>query len=210
MKKTFITVLAISTFIACTKREDTKASEPKNETSTASIVIPDSTTINKAWMNYATPGEAHKRMAEDAGVWDEEVISWQHAGAEPYKHKMTAEIKMIFEGKYQEAVHKGDFGGMNFEGKSTLAFDNTTKKYVSTWIDNMSTGIMIMKGDFDPKTNTYNFEGECEDVVTKKKKKVREVFTLIDKNTQKLEMFDTGYDGKEFKNMEIVMKRKVK
>lgn len=36
----------------------------------------------------------------------------------------------------------------------------------------------------------------------------RQVITLIDDKTQKFEMFSMGADGKEFKNMEIVSRRK--
>lgn len=214
MNKTILTLAIVSlSLIACKKDGEkadsqTTADSTATKTEEASVVIPDSATITKAWMDYATPGDAHKRMAKDNGVWDEDMTSWQHAGAEPMKMKMTAEIKSVFDGKYQEAVHKGDFMGMPFEGKSTLAYDNASKEYISTWIDNMSTGIMVMRGNYDEAAKTFKMEGEVIDPVTKKMKKMREVITMVDDNTQKMEMYDTGYDGKEFKNMEIVMKRK--
>ncbi len=214
MNKTFLTVtIASLSLIACKKdgeKADSQATVDSTATKTEEVatMIPDSATISKAWMEYATPGDAHKRMAKDNGVWDEDMTSWQHEGAEPMKMKMTAEIKSVFDGKYQEAVHKGDFMGMPFEGKSTLAYDNASKEYISTWIDNMSTGIMVMRGNYDEAAKTFKMEGEVIDPVTKKMKKMREVITMVDENTQKMEMYDTGYDGKEFKSMEITMKRK--
>lgn len=214
MNKTFLTVtIASLSLIACKKdgeKADSQATVDSTATKTEEVatMIPDSATISKAWMEYATPGDAHKRMAKDNGVWDEDMTSWQHEGAEPMKMKMTAEIKSVFDGKYQEAVHKGDFMGMPFEGKSTLAYDNASKEYISTWIDNMSTGIMVMRGNYDEAAKTFKMEGEVIDPVTKKMKKMREVITIVDENTQKMEMYDTGYDGKEFKSMEITMKRK--
>lgn len=214
MNKTILTVtIASLSLIACKKdvdKADSQSTVDSTATKTEEVatMIPDSATISKAWTEYATPGDAHKRMAKDNGVWDEDMTSWQHEGAEPMKMKMTAEIKSIFDGKYQEAVHKGDFMGMPFEGKSTLAYDNASKEYISTWIDNMSTGIMIMHGNYDEASKTFKMEGEVIDPVTKKMKKMREVITMVDENTQKMEMYDTGYDGKEFKNMEITMKRK--
>jgi hypothetical protein len=214
MNKTILTLaIASLTLIACKKdgeKTDSQSTVDSTATKTeeAAAMIPDSATISKAWTDYATPGDAHKRMAADNGVWDEDMTSWQHDGAEPMKMKMTAEIKSIFDGKYQEAIHKGDFMGMPFEGKSTLAYDNASKEYISTWIDNMSTGIMVMKGNYDEATKTFKMEGEVIDPVTKKMKKMREVITMVDENTQKMEMYDTGYDGKEFKSMEITMKRK--
>jgi hypothetical protein len=35
---------------------------------------------------------------------------------------------------------------MPFEGRGTEAYDNITKQYVNTWIDNMGTGIMHSTG----------------------------------------------------------------
>ena len=46
------------------------------------------------------------------------------------------------------------------------------------------------------------------DPVTGKEKKVKEVITYIDENTQKMEMFDIDTNGKGFKNMEILSKRR--
>ncbi|ESU19185.1 hypothetical protein FCR2A7T_26080 [Flavobacterium cauense R2A-7] len=214
MNKTFLTVtIASLSLIACKKdgdKTDSQAAIDSTATKTEEVatVIPDSAAITKAWTEYATPGDAHKRMAKDNGVWEEDMTSWQQEGAAPMKMKMTAEIKSVFDGKYQEAVHKGDFMGMPFEGKSTLAYDNASKEYISTWIDNMSTGIMVMHGNYDEASKTFKMEGEVIDPVTKKMKKMREVITMVDENTQKMEMYDTGYDGKEFKSMEITMKRK--
>lgn len=209
MKKSILTLGLITlTLFSCKNDGQTESKTVETNEVDTNMAIPDSATISKAWTDYATQGEAHKMMTKDNGIWEEEVTSWMHAGAKPLKNKMTAEIKSVFDGKYQEATHKGDFFGMPFEGKSTLAYDNAAKEYISTWIDNMSTGIIVMKGTYDAKTKTYAMNGECIDPVTKKVNKKREVITMTDENTQKMEMFDTGYDGKEFKSMEIIMKRK--
>ena len=215
MNKTIFTLAIASLSLVACKKDGEKADSQSTIDSTAAktedaaaVVIPDSAAVMQAWTEYATPGDAHKQMAKDNGIWDEDMTSWHSAGAEPMKMKMTAEIKSIFDGKYQEGVHKGDFMGMPFEGRSTLAYDNASKEYISTWIDNMSTGIMVMRGNYDEASKTFRMEGEVIDPVTKKMKKMREVITIVDDNTQKMEMYDTGYDGKEFKNMEIIMKRK--
>lgn len=215
MKKHFLTVALIAlAFTSCKKEESNQVEIPLEEPVIEEPVIeevmeiPDSATIAQSWMDYATPVEAHKMMANDNGVWNEDMTSWTYAGAEPMKMSMTAEIKTIYDGRYQEAIHKGDFMGMPFEGKSTLAYNSVTNQYTSTWIDNMSTGIMVMHGNYDETSKTIKMEGEMVDPVTKKTKTMREVITIIDENTQKMEMYDTGYDGKEFKNMEIIMTRK--
>ena len=88
-------------------------------------------------------------------------------------------------------------------------YDNASEEIVSTWIDNMGTGMMVNKGKYDEATKTSTFYGEMVDPVTKKAKKIKEVITYIDDNNQKMEMFDVSEDGKEFKSMQVVSKRKM-
>lgn len=161
----------------------------------------------KAWMSYMTPGDVHKMLAKDDGEWNEDITLWMAPGAPPTKSTATASNKMIMGGRYQESKHTGNFMGMPFEGYSLVGYDNAKKIFVSSWVDNMGTGIMVMEGKWDDKTKTIHFTGKTTDPSTGKDIPVRETFTLIDSNKQKLEMFMTQ-DGKEFKNMEIIFTRK--
>lgn len=212
MKLKFLSLIAIISLVSCGKKEETKTD---NATVTdtvkveeTAVTIPDSATIAKAWEDYMAPGEQHKMLILDNGTWNEEMTMWMKPGAEPIKNTMTAETKMIYGDRYQETIHKGDFMGMPFEGKSTLAFNKASQEYTSTWIDNMSTGIMVITGKYDEATKTINFSGTTVDPVTKKEKPIRETYTIVDENTRKMEMFDVDYTGKEFKSMEIIMTRK--
>ena len=212
MKLKFLSLIAIISLVSCGKKEETKTD---NATVTdtvkveeTAVTIPDSATIAKAWEDYMAPGEQHKMLILDSGTWNEEMTMWMKPGAEPTKNIMTAETKMIYGDRYQETIHKGDFMGMPFEGKSTLAFNKASQEYTSTWIDNMSTGIMVITGKYDEATKTINFSGTTVDPVTKKEKPIRETYTIVDENTRKMEMFDVDYTGKEYKSMEIIMTRK--
>ncbi|HRZ74407.1 MAG TPA: DUF1579 domain-containing protein [Flavobacterium sp.] len=212
MKIKFLFIIAIISLVSCGKKEETKpeTTTAKDTTTVEEIAVttPDSTTIAKAWEDYMTPAEQHKMLALENGIWNEEMTMWMEPGAEPMKNTMTAVSKMIYGDRYQETVHKGDFMGMPFEGKSTLAFNKASQEYTSTWIDNMSTGIMVISGKYDEATKTINFSGTTVDPVTKKEKAVRETYTIVDENTRKMEMFDVDYSGKEYKSMEIMMTRK--
>lgn len=161
----------------------------------------------KAWQAYMTPGEPHKMLAKSNGLWNEEVTSWMAPGAAPEKSKATAENKMIMNGLYQQSMHKGTMMGMPFEGISTVGYDNAKKMYVSSWVDNMGSGIMNMEGVWDNASKSITFKGTCTDPMTSKSMNVREVFKVIDDNTQMMEMYMPGPDGKEFKTMEIKFTR---
>lgn len=161
----------------------------------------------KAWMSYMTPGDIHKMLAKDDGEWNEEITLWMAPGAPPTKSTATASNKMIMGGRYQESRHAGNFMGMPFEGYSVVGYDNAKKVFVSSWVDNMGTGIMFMEGKWDEKTKTIHFTGKTTDPSSGKDVPVRETFTWIDNNKQKMEMFMTQA-GKEYKSMEILFTRK--
>ncbi len=161
----------------------------------------------KAWQDYMTPGEIHKMLASSDGTWNEEITMWMDPSQPPSKSTATAENKMILGGRYQQSTHTGSFNGMPFEGFSLIGYDNAKKVFVSTWADNMGTGLMNMEGKWDPATKTIHFTGTTIEPTTGKEMNVKEAFTVIDNNTQKMEMYMVN-NGQEVKTMEIMFKRK--
>lgn len=216
MKKIILAVSVLSLCFASCKNETKEAMETENEMVTDTIVktesetpevVMDSVAMEKAWEAYMTPGEPHKMMAAEEGKWNNEMTFWMGAGGEPTKATSTAEIKMILGGRYQETNYKGNMMGMPFEGRATTAFDNNTKEFVATWIDNMGTGMMVTRGTYDDATKSTTSTGTMVDPMTGKERKIREIYTIVDDNTRKMEMFETLEGGEEYKSMEFVMKR---
>jgi len=167
----------------------------------------DQQEMMKAWQAYMTPGEVHKILSTADGNWTFEASTWMAPGAPPEKSTGTATNKMIMGGRYQQSNYSGNMMGMPFEGQSIMGYDNARKVMQSTWIDNMGTGIMHLEGTVDHATRSINFAGTMTDPMTGKEVQVKEKFTWIDNNTQKMEMYDLR-DGKETKTMEITFKRK--
>jgi hypothetical protein len=97
--------------------------------------------------------------------------------------------------------------GQPFEGVGTVGYDNAKKVFVSTWTDNMGTGIMYMEGPWDEATKTITMKGKQTDPTTGKDMDVRQTVKIIDDKTQQVEMFSTQ-NGTEFKTMEIALKKK--
>lgn len=161
----------------------------------------------KAWMDFATPGPVHEMIAKSNGDWIGDITMWMAPGAPP--QTMTGEMnnKMILGGRYQYSTYSGNMMGMPFEGIAILGYDNAKKKLVSSWIDNMGTGIMNMEGTWDDATKSANMTGTMLDPMTGKECQVREVFKIIDDNNQVMEMYDNK-TGTETKTMEIKYKRK--
>lgn len=194
-----------------TKKETISAEtkpESKEPPKTEPMAMPDSATMMKNWQDYMTPGDVHKMMAKWNGTWNGEVTMWMYPGAPEQKSKSTAVNKMVMNGLYQQSTHSGNMMGMPFSGMSTTAYDIHRKEFVSTWIDNMGSGIMVLKGPWDDATKTVNLKGRMTDPGTKGDVDVRETFKIIDDNTQEMEMFMEMPDGKEFKTMNIRYTRK--
>jgi hypothetical protein len=156
----------------------------------------------KAWQAYMTPGEIHQLLSKMSGDWKFETTVWMAPETPPTKSKGTAKQEMILGGRYLQSSNKGEFWGMPFEGVALTGYDNAKKKFYSTWIDNMGTGIMMTEGTWDAAKKAIHFTGTTTDPMTGKDTKIRETITIVDDNTHLMEMW-MEYKGKEFKSMEI-------
>ena len=133
---------------------------------------------------------------------------WEDPSKPPTTSTGTVTNKMIMDGRYQVTDVNGNMMGMPFIGHSMTGYDNAKKVFVSSWIDNMGTGMMNMEGPWDEATKTINMKGQCINPMTLKPCDYREVFKMIDDNNQMMEMYGPGPDGKEMKTVEIKYTRK--
>ncbi|HTM97863.1 MAG TPA: DUF1579 domain-containing protein [Pedobacter sp.] len=202
----FVFSAVLLLIIACNSEKKDKAADTTAVVSDTATKPVDTAAMNKAWADYMAPGDVHKMLAKSDGKWEAE-ISFYYNPDSPSVNKVVCENKMILGGRYQQANYKGVIDGMPFEGISTLAYDNARKVYLSTWIDNMGTGIMQLEGTYDEASKTMNMRGSATDVATGKDIAVRETFKMVDDNTQTMEMYETK-EGKETKTMSILLKRK--
>ena len=218
MKRITFTICAVAFILASCENEkkpdEIKAdatvssatdSKPKEET----WVPVDDSTAMKNWMAYATLGEPHKMLAKSNGTWIGAVTMWMNPDSLPSTSTMTMVNKMVMDGRYQVSEAKGNMMGMPFHGMSTTGYDNHKKVFMSTWIDNMGTGVMKMEGPWDEATKSLTLTGKMIDPSTGRECEFKEVYKIIDDNNQVMEMY--GPDprtGKQFKNMEIKLTRK--
>jgi hypothetical protein len=164
---------------------------------------PDSAKMMQNWMDYMTPGKEHKMMAMWDGKWTSQVSMWMAPGAPASTISGTTTNKMILGGRYQQSQHSGSYNGMPFEGFSMLAYDKAKKSFISTWYDNMGSGVMLGEGPWDEASKSITLRGKMVDPSTGKEINFRELFKVIDNDHQTLEMFCAGPDGKEFRTMEV-------
>jgi hypothetical protein len=205
MKKLIFMMSCIAMFAAaCTSdKKDTSADSAKIDTNIATA--PDTAAMNKAWASYMTPGAPHQMLAKADGKWDAE-ISFYYNPDSPSVNKVSCENKMILGGRYQQSTYKGNLDGMPFEGIGTVAYDNSRKIFVSSWVDNMGTGLMYLEGTYDEGAKIMTLKGKGVDVTTGKDISIRETFQFVDDNHQQMEMYEMK-DDKETKTMSIKLTR---
>ncbi|MBL7702225.1 MAG: DUF1579 domain-containing protein [Ferruginibacter sp.] len=203
-------------FFACNnngeKTETAKADSLTNEQPAAKdaapAAAPDTAAMNKAWMEFATPGDMHKWMEKTNGTWEGDVSSWMAADAPPAISKAVNVQSSVLGGRYVIGKFTGSMMGAPLEGMSTMGYDNAKKMFTSTWVDNMGTGIVHMTGTYNEATKTLSLKGHQTDFMTGKDGDIREEMVMIDDNTYKMTMYGSGMDGKEMKFMEGTFKKK--
>lgn len=153
------------------------------------------------------PGPHHKHLDAIVGEWNCDSKFWMGPG-EPMTAKATASYKWILDGRFVQEEYNSEFEGKPFKGIGTFGYDNTTKKYSSTWIDNMSTTLYVSSGTCDDSGKSFTFNGESPCCMTGKILKDRSEWKIISKDKHVFEMFKEGEDGKMMKVMEITYNRK--
>ncbi|HOK53497.1 MAG TPA: DUF1579 domain-containing protein [Armatimonadota bacterium] len=159
------------------------------------------------YKKLGTPGEPHKLLSRMEGSWETRTKAWVSPDQPPSESKGTAEHKMIFDGRYLQENMSGDMMGTPFTGIGYMGYDNNTGKYVTVWLDDMSTSIMYFEGTASPDGKTITQTSQYNDPI-QGPMVYRAVTTFIDDNTFGFEMYGKDQTGKEDKMMETVYTRR--
>jgi len=222
--KTFMSLITIlfATLIATSSFAQSPATSPATATgSTATQPAtatgqPNPEEMMKQMMEMSKLNENHKLLADMNGNWNYAIKMWMNPdpNAKPQESKGTATRKSVMGGRYfvmdvtgkmQMPGEDGKMKDMQFKGMAVEGYDNVKKKFVSSWIDSMGTGIQSSEGTYDPTTKTFTFNMEME-MMPGMKTPVREVIKVTDKDHMLLEWYENR-GGNEVKTMEIAYTR---
>jgi hypothetical protein len=164
----------------------------------------------EACMIAGTPNEMHEYLAQAVGEWTGTTRMWMPGGNEPMTSETEMRVTSIMDGRYIQAEYSGEMPGMgDFRGIGISGYDVAAERFVSSWIDNHSTKIMVGEGkrSADGKVMTWSYTYVCP--VKKAPAVMREVETISGRDARRLEMFGTDpKSGREYKMMEIEFRRK--
>jgi hypothetical protein len=167
----------------------------------------DPQVMMETFKKLSTPGEPHKQLASLAGSWTTKTKEWMEPNKPPMESTGSVEMKTLLDGRFLQQEFTGDMMGQPYSGIGTSGYDNLRKRYVSTWIDSMGTGIFSMEGTASDDGKTITLKGQ-HDVPGGGHMTHRAIWKLVDANTQIFEMYGTHGHGKEMKMMEITYTRK--
>jgi hypothetical protein len=164
----------------------------------------------QAMTEAGTPGKMHEHLAKSLGKWKGKTKMFMVPGLPAMESECTSTVTSLMGGRFIKTEMAGDIPGMGaFTGLALTGFDNVSKKFASTWIDNTGTGMMTGTGELAPDGKSLHWKFDYNCPMTKKPIVARQSETYsADGKSVTLEMFSPDpKTGKEFRSMEILFTR---
>ncbi len=162
----------------------------------------------EAMMKAMSPGEHHKVLGKMVGDWTYSLKMFMDPSAPPTESSGTVHSEWMLGGRYVASTWKGEFMGQPFEGHATDGYDNLAGHYVSSWIDNAGTGILMNTGSLNADGKSFTYGGEMIDPMSRQKSTTKTVITWMSDDSFKNESYWTDASGKLVPSMVIVANRK--
>jgi Protein of unknown function (DUF1579) len=164
---------------------------------------PDSpATVDTAAIKFPAPGEFHKMLARSNGVWMGKGTLRFSPDAQPVDGGTSMLTNtMAMGGLYQVSEIKGNPGmGKPWTGLRITGYDSERKVFTRAMIgDGASAGGVAMEGTWDEATKSITMPFRTFDPSTGKERNLKEVYKIIDENTEVLEIYGTDpKTNKEF------------
>jgi hypothetical protein len=186
--------------------EPPKKEEPKPDASFGAEAMGQ---MMAEYAKWGALGEQHKEFAKAVGDWETTCRIYMAPGVPPMESKGTATFKTILGGRFLVQEYKSEMMGQPYEGMGIEGYDNFKKKYVSIWMDSMSTGIWSSAGDCDSTGKTCTYYGAMDDPVTGVQDKMgKMVVRVVDDDKHMFDMYELLPDGTEKKCMDIEYTRR--
>lgn len=170
---------------------------------------PDMEEMMQKMRAFATPGAGHKALEPLVGEWDVQARFWMAGPDGPVtESKATAKAQWTLGGRYLQEDFTGEMMQQPFQGRGVTAYDNFKKKYISTWMDTMGTGVFISEGSADASGKVLTFLGKMDEPMTgQKDKPTKYIIRILGPDKHVMEMHDLTL-GEKSKVFEMTYTRK--
>ncbi len=154
----------------------------------------------------ADPATAHglERLKNDVGEWDASITITPGPGAPPQDSTGRLTGRLISGGRWLITDFRNHTTG--FEGHGIYGYNQATKRYVGTWVDDMRGHIYVGDGEWDEasKTMTYSWSASLPDGRTMTWK---ETSRTTAEDERLFRVVFPGPDGGEFEMMRVLYRR---
>jgi hypothetical protein len=164
---------------------------------------PSATAIAAALENAMTPGDGQKKLGFMVGTFDAKIRTWATPSTPPAENSGVMVGNWVLGGRYIQMMLAGTVTGEPFSGIGYAGFDNTTKKYVATFMDSGSTGMEWYTGGFDATGSRATLKATMANPVTGKPTPLEMRLTLDVAGNHVTELWGDGLGNTMFKMMEI-------
>jgi Protein of unknown function (DUF1579) len=169
---------------------------------------PDAVFASQAMPPAPKPGPEHQILKQDEGTWDATVEIFAAPGTPPLTSKGVETNIVGCGGLCLITDFKGEMmPGQPFHGHGTTAYNPAKKKYVGSWTDSMSTGLLVGESTYDAAAKSATGWMEGPDM-TAQVTKMKSVVDYKDADTRVFSMYGPGPDGKEALSMRMTLKRR--
>jgi len=159
------------------------------------------------WMAMNSPNEHHQNLHAFKGEWHAEMRYRMDRDASAEPGEFDSVFKVVMDGRFVEEHVTSETPMGEFRGRGLMGYDNTKRRYVSTWFDNMSTSVHWAEGHYDEDSGTFEFNGKSPDM-NGEWQEVRAVIQWEDKDTFTLEEWAYEDDGSRWQRFSAEYRRK--
>jgi hypothetical protein len=160
----------------------------------------------EAMTKHAEPGEFHKKLEPMIGEWTYKGSFMMAPDQPAMEMNGAATRKWIMDGRFMQDDSTGV--GIPFKGLGINGYDNQLKKYVSVWVDSMTTSIGYSIGEVDSSGKTFTYHREEYSPIYGQRVKARDVIKIVDNDHHEMEFYTIPPGGKEMRSGTIKFTRK--
>ena len=164
---------------------------------------PSDEAIAAAFEKAMTPGPAQQKLGFMVGTFDAKILSWVAPSDAPIEDTGVMVGNWVLGGRYIQMMLSGTVTGEEFNGIGYAGFDNTSKKYMATFMDTGSTGMEWYQGGFDASGKKATLKGSMHNPMTGKASPLEMRLTLDAAGNHVTELWGYGLGTTMFKMMEI-------
>ena len=180
-----------------------RAKSPAKKAAPAAM---DQEAMMAAWQKAMTPGAGHQRLEPMVGTWHARTTFTVSPEAPSEVSEATSENRWVLGGRQLEQRYQGIMMGMGFEGLGYTGYDNVQGKYVGTWMDTFSTGMMSSISVGKPTDTVIASEADSIEPSGKRVHFWCEV-RIQDRDHHTFEMWTKAPNGRRFRTMLIEYSR---